>query len=124
MPQAILQDGAWPIAQQLGIERMRPGSALGKSVIEALHRVVEATLSVHVVWHMLHGIVKCGAETPERSPVGFWHKQSTRLGPAGTVAAKFLAGARDAVLKSFRFGLSRNVRALEDQLTKIWRAIE
>lgn len=113
IPQVMLQAGAWPMAPQLGVEWMCPGPADGKGVITERCDDEKADRSVKLVWDMLHDLKLGDAATPERGLAGFWHPRCLWFGPTGIGSARGHAGIRDVVLKSFRRGLSQNVRKLD-----------
>lgn len=114
IPQVMLQAGFWPMAPQLGVEWMCPGPANGKGLVEAPFDEEAADRSVRIVWDMLHDLRQGNAETPDRGLAGYWHENCSWFGSKGIGSARGHAGIRDVVLKSFRRGLSENVRALNE----------
>lgn len=114
IPQVMLQAGVWPMAPQLGVEWMCPGPANGKGVVDKAFDAVAADRSVQLVWDMLHDLQQGSATTPDRGLGGYWHPHAAWYGATGIGTARGHAGIRDVVLKSFRRGLSNNIRHLDD----------
>lgn len=113
IPQIMLQAGAWPMAPQLGVEWMTPSPADGAGVVPGPFDAAEADASVRLVWDMLHDLKQGNAATPDRGLNGYWHPKALWYGSTGIGSARGHSGIRDVVLKSFRRGLSDNVRSLD-----------
>lgn len=113
IPQVMLQSGVWPMAPQLGVEWMCPGTAHSDGVITAPFDASRANASVQLVWDMLHDLKQGDANTPDRGLSGYWHKNALWYGSTGIGSARGHAGITDVVLKSFRRGLSKNTRHLD-----------
>ena len=113
IPQLMLQAAAWPMAPQLGVEWMCPGPADGKGVVTEPYDAGKADRTVKIVRNMLHDLKQGDARTPDRGLAGFWHPKCLWYGPTGIGSARGHAGVSDVVLKSFRRGLTDNVRELD-----------
>ena len=114
IPQIMIQAGVWPMAPQLGVEWMCPGPGNGVGIISAPFDAEKADKSVQLVWDMLHDLKQGDAKNPDRGLGGYWHKNALWYGSAGIGSARGHFGIRDVVLKSFREGLSDNIRHLDE----------